>query len=136
MSFCSCFFCIQSYQSYPLNDPKFFNMAGDKGPVWRKMLFGLCFFHAAVQERVKFGPLGWNIPYQFSDPDLKISMRQLQSFLIEFPESVPFKVNVGASLMIHTDTLPRPVEYLFCQHLILEFHLSYDVYISASQTKP
>ncbi|OAE31694.1 hypothetical protein AXG93_3384s1680 [Marchantia polymorpha subsp. ruderalis] len=82
---------LQSYQSYPLNDPKFFNMAGDKGPVWRKMLFGLCFFHAAVQERVKFGPLGWNIPYQFSDPDLKISMRQLQSFLIEFPESVPFK---------------------------------------------
>ncbi|KAL2642111.1 hypothetical protein R1flu_009698 [Riccia fluitans] len=82
---------LQNYQSYPLNDPKFFNMEGKKGPTWRKLLFGLCFFHAAVQERVKFGPLGWNIPYQFSDPDLKISMRQLHSFLIDYPESVPFK---------------------------------------------
>lgn len=83
----------QSYMSYPINDPKFFYaIEGDKAPIWHKMLFGLCFFHASVQERVKFGPLGWNIPYQFSDPDLKISMRQLQSFLVEFPDNVPFKV--------------------------------------------
>ncbi|KAG0563633.1 hypothetical protein KC19_8G047000 [Ceratodon purpureus] len=83
---------IQSYSSYPINDPKFFyEIEGDKAFTWRKMLFGLCFFHAAVQERVKFGPLGWNIPYQFSDPDLKISMRQLQSFLVEWPDVVPWK---------------------------------------------
>ncbi|KAI5054865.1 hypothetical protein GOP47_0030010 [Adiantum capillus-veneris] len=82
---------LQNYQSDPISDMKFFEMPGDKGPVWRRMLFGLCFFHASVQERVKFGPLGWNIPYQFSDSDLKISMRQLHAFLVEFPESIPFK---------------------------------------------
>lgn len=83
---------LHSYSNYPINDTKFFGLiSGERGNVWRKLLFGLCFFHASVQERVKYGPLGWNIPYQFSDPDLKISIRQLQSFLIEFPDSIPFK---------------------------------------------
>lgn len=92
---------LQSYQSYPLSDPKFFGqVTGDKGAVWRKMVFGLAFFHASVQERLKYGPLGWNIPYQFSDPDLKISIRQLQSFLIEYPDSIQFKVSAPAVLPV------------------------------------
>ena len=45
-----------------------------------------------AQERLKFGPLGWNVQYQFSLPDFVISVRQLQMFLNEFQDAVPLKV--------------------------------------------
>lgn len=41
---------------------------------WRSLVFTVCFLHSIVQERRKFGPLGFCIPYEFNASDLEASL--------------------------------------------------------------
>ncbi|XP_064174621.1 dynein axonemal heavy chain 6 isoform X1 [Anguilla rostrata] len=50
------------------------------GRPWRKIIFGVCFFHAIIQERKKFGPLGWNIRYEFNDSDRECALLNLNLY--------------------------------------------------------
>merc|ERR1711871_347608 len=63
----------------------------DKPESWRKLLYAMNFYHAAIQERKKFGALGWNIRYEFNDSDKEINIMQLEEILLQ-NEEIPYRV--------------------------------------------
>lgn len=93
-----------------------------KPEAWRKLAFGVSFFHAIVQERRKFGPLGWNIKYEFNDSDLDTSYTMLKIFLEE--EEIPWdallyvtgKINYGGRVTDDKDLrcLSVTLEKYYC----------------------
>ena len=71
----------------------------NKPDAFRRLLFGFAFFHAVVQDRRKYGPIGWNIPYGFTMEDFTICRKQLMSFVNDY-DVPPYKVlnYLGASI--------------------------------------
>lgn len=47
----------------------------------------LGFFHAVVQERRKYGKIGWNIAYDFNESDFRVCMTLLNTYLTKSLES-------------------------------------------------
>lgn len=71
-----------------------------KADQWKTLLFGLAFFHATLQERRKFGPLGFNIRYEFNDSDLDTSVTMLKMFLDE-QEEIPWDAMIYTTGLIN-----------------------------------
>lgn len=53
---------------------------------FKSILFSLCYFHAVVSERRKFGPQGWNRVYPYNNGDLTISCNVLYNYLEANPK--------------------------------------------------
>lgn len=87
------------------------------------VLFALCYFHAVVAERRKFGTQGWNRPYPFNNGDLTISINVLYNYLEANPKvrdlesdrtsaqytlgkSIFFKKKKKKSSVWHTNAFP------------------------------
>ena len=57
------------------------HLASCSHPAFRPLVYVLAFFHAVVQERRKYGKLGWNVSYDFNETDFRISMALIGTYL-------------------------------------------------------
>uniref|UniRef100_H3BAL0 Dynein axonemal heavy chain 10 n=1 Tax=Latimeria chalumnae TaxID=7897 RepID=H3BAL0_LATCH len=56
-------------------------LAGCPHPAFTSLVYVLAFFHAVVQERRKYGKIGWNVPYDFNESDFQVCMEILNTYL-------------------------------------------------------
>mmetsp|Transcript_53278 Transcript_53278/g.159518 ORF Transcript_53278/g.159518 Transcript_53278/m.159518 type:complete len:3881 (-) Transcript_53278:473-12115(-) len=50
-------------------------------PRFKPLVFALAYLHAIVQERRKYGKLGWNVSYDFNESDSSISRKLMSLYL-------------------------------------------------------
>jgi dynein heavy chain len=50
-------------------------------PAYKPLVFVTSFFHSVLQDRKKFGKIGWNVIYDFMESDFTISKRLLSMYL-------------------------------------------------------
>ncbi|KAF9801566.1 hypothetical protein SFRURICE_015060 [Spodoptera frugiperda] len=58
-------------------------------PFYLPLIYTISFLHTVVQERRKFGPLGWNIPYEFNSADWLSSCMFVQNHLDSLEQGQP-----------------------------------------------
>ncbi|XP_076108254.1 dynein axonemal heavy chain 10-like isoform X2 [Mytilus galloprovincialis] len=61
-------------------------------PAFPALVFVLGFFHAVVQERRKYGKIGWNIGYDFNESDHRVCMQILNTYLTKAHEQAEVKI--------------------------------------------
>lgn len=58
----------------------------ERDNVFKKLLFSIGFFYALLVERRKFGTLGFNIRYPFSQADFETSVEILKLYLRRYDQ--------------------------------------------------
>ncbi|WIA37814.1 hypothetical protein OEZ86_014676 [Tetradesmus obliquus] len=71
---------LRSYASLPAGCLASCNSCG-RGQQWQRLVFVTALLHGLLQERRKFGALGWNVPYEFSHADLSCALQNIQGIV-------------------------------------------------------
>jgi len=74
---------------------------------WRTITYVICFLHSIVQERRKFGPLGWCVPYEFNNSDLEASLSFLEK-------------HISANTMPGSSSMNNPINWPTVKYMITE----------------
>ncbi|XP_067862341.1 dynein axonemal heavy chain 10 [Heptranchias perlo] len=63
---------------------------------FKSLVYVLAFFHAVVQERRKYGKIGWNVSYDFNESDFLVCMEILNTYLTKAHEQSDTKIPWGS----------------------------------------
>ena len=94
----------------------------EKPKEWKKMFMGLSFFHALILERRKYGPLGWNIPYEFTAADFAICQSQLRMFLNEYEQIQYEALNYMAAEANYGGRVTDPMDRRLIKIILKKFY--------------
>lgn len=79
---------LTSFTTEPICNDEWFN-AKRNANSFKTFLYSVCIMHVAIQERRRYGTVGWNIAYEFNENDLQISVDQMKIVWNE-QDIVPF----------------------------------------------
>jgi dynein heavy chain len=69
---------------------------------WRTLVYTMSFLHSIVQERRKFGPIGWCVPYEYNNSDLDACLIFLERLM-------------GSTVMVG-----QPISWITVQYMLAE----------------
>ena len=91
-----------------------------------RLYFLLAWFHAIVQERLRYSPLGWSKLYEFNESDLKVACDMLDTWIDSTsmgrtnlpPERVPWRAIVT---LLSQSIYGGKIDNEFDQRLLVSF---------------
>ena len=89
-------------------------------PMWKPMLYTIAFLHTTVQERRKFGPLGWNIPYEYNQGDLNASKQYVMNMLDDLDLKIVRQIYFVRDIFFTLVALSQGISWGAVQYMIGE----------------
>ncbi len=89
--------------------------------LFKKLTFSYVFFHAIIQCRVLFGPIGWNKPYKFTNEDLESCLIQLKGLINKYKET-PWKViNYLGATINYGGRVTQNLDKRLCENILINY---------------